>query len=211
MGARRHGTRDHGEEIQAGDRRWDTKRGGWRRELKTGSWIDAGGGVSEVGGHGRQTLRSTALAPRERPVSPIANGQKSYSGQAYGAFVNVGASPVYIAYTGALPSTGGWLGAEQMGAQVPNVLSAETLVAATSGALTSMSGNQVNSSTSLAGVTVLPGSPAQITASFVRAQADATSRPGRKELQSCLLRPGNSLQSWKDTKQNYVDNDVARR
>src|SRR3989441_696304 len=45
MGARLHGTRDHGEEIQAGDRRWDTKRGGWRRELKTGCWIEAGGGV----------------------------------------------------------------------------------------------------------------------------------------------------------------------
>ena len=99
---------------------------------------------------------------------------QSYSGQAYAAFVNVGAGPLYIANTGALPSTGGWLGAEQMGAQVPNVLSAETLVAATSGALTSTSGDQVNSSTSLAGVTVLPGSPAQITASFVRAQADAT-------------------------------------
>ncbi|MBI4638170.1 MAG: hypothetical protein HY727_17680 [Candidatus Rokubacteria bacterium] len=99
----------------------------------------------------------------------------SFGGRAYSAYVNVlGAGPLYIADTGALPADGGWSGATLEGTAVPGVLSAETLVAATSGALTSTAGDQVNSLTSLANVVVLPGQAAEITASFVQAQADAT-------------------------------------
>lgn len=99
----------------------------------------------------------------------------SFGGQAYSAFVNVpGAGPLYIADTGALPSDGGWSGAAVEGTAVPGVLSAETLVAATSGALYAIGGDQANSSTSLANVVVLSGQAAQITASFVQAQADVT-------------------------------------
>ncbi len=99
----------------------------------------------------------------------------SFGGRAYSAYVNIpGAGPLYIADTGALPADGGWSGAALEGTAVPGVLNAETLVAATSGALTSTAGDQVNSLTSLANVVVLPGQAAQITASFVQAQADAT-------------------------------------
>jgi hypothetical protein len=101
----------------------------------------------------------------------------SFGGRAFSAFVNLpslGAGPVYIADTGALSSDGGWAGATLPGTAAPGVLSAETLVAATSGALTDMAGDQVNSSTSLANVVILPGQLAQVSASFVRAQADST-------------------------------------
>ncbi len=99
----------------------------------------------------------------------------SFSGEAYSAYVNVlGAGPLYVADTGALPSNGGWSGATLEGTAVPGVLNAETLVAATSGGVTDAAVNAANSLTSLANVVVLPGQAAQITASFVQAQADVT-------------------------------------
>ncbi len=105
----------------------------------------------------------------------------SFGGQAYGAYVNLpgsplgpGVGPVYIADTGALPTSGGWSGATLDGSTLSGVLSAETLVAATSGGVTATGGNVANSSTSLANVALLPGQAAAVTASFVQAQTDLT-------------------------------------
>ena len=105
----------------------------------------------------------------------------SFGGQAYSAYVYIpptlltpGVGPLYIADTGPLPADGGWSGATLEGTTLPSVLTAETLVAATSGALYDTGVSQANSSTSLANVVVLPAQPAQITASFTQAQADVT-------------------------------------
>src|SRR5438093_6633255 len=105
----------------------------------------------------------------------------SFGGQAYSAYVyipgtllNPGVGPLYIADTGPLPSDGGWSSATLASNALPGVLTAETLVSATSGALYDTGNNQANSLGSLANVVVLPGQAAQITASFVQAQADVT-------------------------------------
>lgn len=95
-----------------------------------------------------------------------------YGGRAFGAYVDVptlGAGPLYLSDSGELSPSGGWSGAGLLSAQVPGVLTASVLNAATSGA-----GDWGSSSTSLADVVLLPGQVAEVTASFVRAQADAT-------------------------------------
>lgn len=94
------------------------------------------------------------------------------SGRAYAAHVNaptLGAGPFYVADTGDLASDGGWQGAGLTCTQVPNILSAEKLVATTGG-----SSDYVSSSTSMTKVLVLPAHPAQIAASFVRADTATT-------------------------------------
>lgn len=97
-------------------------------------------------------------------------------GRAFAAFVNaptLGAGPLYLSDTGELAPNGGWEGAGLLGAQLPSILSANVLNAATSGGEHD-AGPKADSSTSLADVAVLPGQAAQLTASFVRAQAEAT-------------------------------------
>ncbi|HEY2930648.1 MAG TPA: choice-of-anchor P family protein [Acidobacteriota bacterium] len=96
----------------------------------------------------------------------------TYTGRAFGAYVNVpslGAGPLYLTDTGQLPSTGGWEAAGNVTAGVPGVLSANVPNSATSAGT-----GLVNSSSSLAGVVVLAGQAAELTVSFVRAQARAT-------------------------------------
>lgn len=96
--------------------------------------------------------------------------QTTFSGRAFAAFVNTTVTgPVYFSDTGALPSGGGHQGASLLTESVPGVLSAEVLTASTSGA-----GTQANSSASLAEADVFPGSPYELTASFVRAEAMAS-------------------------------------
>lgn len=95
-----------------------------------------------------------------------------YGGRAFGAFVNVptlGAGSLYLSDSGQLSPGGGWEGAGLLGAQVPSVLAASALNAATSGG-----GDWASSASSLADVALLPGHVAEATASFVRAEADAT-------------------------------------
>ncbi|HEV8338912.1 MAG TPA: choice-of-anchor P family protein [bacterium] len=112
--------------------------------------------------------------------SSSAQADVTYSGRAYAAYINLpvlGSSldptldvtDSYIADTGPLPSSGGFRKAALFEAAVPGVLSAGVLVARTSGA-----NGVAESSASLAEVTVLPGQAAQVTASFVRAQSEAT-------------------------------------
>lgn len=95
-----------------------------------------------------------------------------YGGRAFGAYVDVptlGAGPLYLSDSGELSPGGGWSGAGLLSAQVPSVFIASVLNAATSGA-----GDWGSSASSLADVVLLPGQVAEVTASFVRAQADAT-------------------------------------
>ncbi|MBI3325751.1 MAG: hypothetical protein HYZ81_03485, partial [Nitrospinae bacterium] len=77
--------------------------------------------------------------------------------------------PVYLSDTGELPPSGGFQSNSLVEAEVNGVLDADVLIASTSGA-----SGKATSSASLAEVVVLPGHPAQLTAAFVRAEAEAT-------------------------------------
>jgi len=107
---------------------------------------------------------------------PPAQAQTSFSGRAFAAFVNTPLTgPMYISDTGQLPPSGGsrddaLLDTRDLNLPTLNsLLMAEVLAASTSGA-----SGKARSSASLANVVVLPGSPAQVTASFVRAETEAT-------------------------------------
>src|SRR2546425_1441866 len=100
---------------------------------------------------------------------------RTFGGRAFAAYVNVpslGAGPLYLADTGQLLPSGGWQSADLLGAQVPNALSGEVLNSAAVGGDIDASSSSL---TSLANVTVLPGSVAQLTASFVQSAASASS------------------------------------
>lgn len=105
---------------------------------------------------------------------------QTVGGRAYAAFVNaptLSAGPLYLSDTGELSPNGGWEGAGLPGAEVPGVLSATVLNAATSGAEYD-TGPAANSSTSLADVSVLPWHMARLSASFVSATVESTSAGG---------------------------------
>ena len=96
----------------------------------------------------------------------------TYSGRAFTAFVNVptlSVGPQFISDTGELPPSGGFKSTDFAAVGVPGVLNANLLVASTSGA-----NSVARSAASLAEVVVLPGNAAQVTASFVRAESEAT-------------------------------------
>jgi len=112
---------------------------------------------------------------------------QTFGGRAYSAYVNVpgpgslvpGVGPLYIADTGPTPPAGGWNGVGATSVQVPNVLSANVPVSATAGlTYDNFTVDKADSSSALADVTVLPGSPAQLTAAFVRAQSIITDGAG---------------------------------
>ena len=103
-------------------------------------------------------------------------GQTTYSGRAFAAFVNTTLTgPIFISDTGQLPPNGGsrddaLLDTRDLGlATLNSLLTAEVLVASTGGA-----SGKAESSASLASVVILPGNAAQVSASFVRAQTQAT-------------------------------------
>jgi len=105
-----------------------------------------------------------------------AQAQTSFSGRAFAAFVNTPLTgPMFISDTGELPPSGGarhdaLLDTRDLNlATLDSVLTAEVLAASTSGA-----SGKAQSSASLANVVVLPGSAAQVTASLVRAETQAT-------------------------------------
>ncbi|PYM25508.1 MAG: hypothetical protein DMD80_20880 [Candidatus Rokuibacteriota bacterium] len=100
----------------------------------------------------------------------------SFGGRAVSALVNLpglGSDPIHIVDTGELAADGGWEGAGLLSTNVPDVLTADALVANTSGGLYD-TGARANSSTSLAGVSVFPGNAAQLTASLIRAQVEVS-------------------------------------
>src|SRR3989475_12741442 len=93
----------------------------------------------------------------------------SYRGRAFAAFVNVptlGVGPMFVSDTGDLPSDGGLKTAELADVTVPGALSAQLLIARTSGA-----NGVAESSAALADVNVLNG---LVTATFIRAESEAT-------------------------------------
>ena len=115
-----------------------------------------------------------------------AQAQTTFSGRAFAAFVTTPLTgPMFISDTGELPPSGGarhdaLLDTRDLDlAALDSVLTAEVLAASTSGA-----GGEARSSASLANVVVLPGSAAQVTASFVRAETQATCAgvSGRSEI-----------------------------
>ena len=96
----------------------------------------------------------------------------TYSGRAFAAFVNVptlGVGPTTVSDTGELPPSGGFQSADFATVGAPGVLNASLLVASTSGA-----NGVAHSRASLADLVVLPGNAAQVTASFVQAESEAT-------------------------------------
>src|SRR3989475_4450596 len=97
-----------------------------------------------------------------------------YSGQAFGAFVNVNllglvVGPETLSDTGPLPPSGGLQTNQLETVAIPGVLSATLMSTMTSGA-----NGVARSEASLADLSVLPGSAAAVTASFVRAESEAT-------------------------------------
>lgn len=105
-----------------------------------------------------------------------ARAQTSFSGRAFAASVTTPLTgTLVISDTGELSPSGGsrnetFLDTRDLGlAPVNNVLTAEVLPASTSGA-----SGKAESSASLANVVVLPGNQAQVTASFLRAESQAT-------------------------------------
>jgi len=105
-----------------------------------------------------------------------AQAQTTFSGRAFAAFVSTPLTgPMFISDTGQLPPSGGarddaLLDTRDLGlATLNSVLTAEVLAASTSGA-----SGEADSSASLANVVVLPGNAAQVTASFVQAESQAT-------------------------------------
>ena len=102
-----------------------------------------------------------------------AQAATTYSGRAYAAFVDTAATgPVYVSDTGELPPTGGFRSDSLLtteGTPLWDILRAEVLVASTSGA-----SGRADSSASLLEVVALPGSSAQLTASLIRAETEAT-------------------------------------
>ena len=98
----------------------------------------------------------------------------TYSGRAFGAFVNVNllglvVGPETLSDTGPLPPSGGLQTNQLETVSIPGVLSATLMSTMTSGA-----NGVARSEASLADLSVLPGSAAAVTASFVRAESEAT-------------------------------------
>jgi len=104
-------------------------------------------------------------------ASPV-QADVTYSGRAFAAFVYVptlGIPKTYESDTGELPPSGGLLTNQLETVSIPGVLSATLLPTMTSGA-----NGVAKSAASLADLVVLPGNAAQVTASFVRAESEAT-------------------------------------
>ena len=102
-------------------------------------------------------------------VATTAQAGVSYSGRAFAAFVDVpalGVHRMYVSDTGNLPPEGGLQTAKLADVTVPSVLSAQILIARTSGA-----NGVAESSAALADVNVLDG---LVTATFIRAESEAT-------------------------------------
>src|SRR5438128_7469104 len=99
-------------------------------------------------------------------TSTTAQAGVSYSGRAFAAFVAALGVNRMLSDTGDLPSDGGMQTAELADVTVPNVLSAQLLIARTSGA-----NGVAESSAALADVNVLNG---LVTATFIRAESEAT-------------------------------------
>src|SRR5207244_13590395 len=100
----------------------------------------------------------------------------TYSGRAFGAFVNVNllglvVGPETLSDTGPLPPSGGLLTNQLETVSIPGVLSATLMPTMTSGA-----NGVARSDASLAALAVLPGNSAQATGSVLRSESVAPCR-----------------------------------
>ncbi|PYV30047.1 MAG: hypothetical protein DMG22_21550 [Acidobacteria bacterium] len=117
---------------------------------------------------------TTASSTTTTSGTSTATSGVMYSGQAFGAFVNVNllglvVGPETLSDTGPLPPSGGLQTNQLETVSIPGVLSATLMSTMTSGA-----NGVARSEASLADLSVLPGSAAAVTASFVRAESEAT-------------------------------------
>jgi hypothetical protein len=123
---------------------------------------------SDKPGGGSAGQTSTATGGSTAPAGV------TYSGRAFGAFINVNllgvaVGPETLSDTGELPPSGGLQTNQLETVSVPGVLSATLMSTMTSGA-----NGVARSEASLADLVVLPGNAAAVTASFVRAESEAT-------------------------------------
>src|SRR2546426_2669304 len=114
----------------------------------------------------------------------------TYSGRAFGAFVNVNllglvVGPETLSDTGPLPPSGGLLTNQLETVTIPGVLSATLMPTMTSGA-----NGVARSEASLADLVLLPGNAAAVTASFVRAETEATCNGVRGETEVAEVKFG---------------------
>jgi len=117
---------------------------------------------------------TTASSTTTTSGTSTATSGVTYSGRAFGAFVNVNllglvVGPETLSDTGPLPPSGGLQTNQLETVSIPGVLSATLMSTMTSGA-----NGVARSEASLADLSVLPGSAAAVTASFVRAESEAT-------------------------------------
>src|SRR2546426_1878872 len=114
----------------------------------------------------------------------------TYSGRAFGAFVNVNllglvVGPETLSDTGPLPPSGGLQTNQLETVAIPGVLSATLMSTMTSGA-----NGVARSEASLADLVLLPGNAAAVTASFVRAESEATCSGVRGETEVAEVKFG---------------------
>jgi len=120
----------------------------------------------------------TGLLLSSGPAWVTPAGAGTVGGRACSAMVNaplLGVAPTFLADTGDSVTPGG-SGSDLLEAALPGVLGANVLTATTS-----VETGYATSSASLADVIVLQGQPAELTASFVRAQADVLDAQGTRK------------------------------
>src|SRR5438128_9140458 len=135
-----------------------------------------GGPPGQAGGAPASAMDTTASSATTTSGTSTATSGVTHSGRAFGAFVFVDVSllgvavgPETLSDTGELPPSGGLQTNQLETVTIPGVLSATLMATMTSGA-----NGVARSEASLAELAVLPGNPAAVTASFVRAESEAT-------------------------------------
>src|SRR3989454_9213130 len=135
-----------------------------------------GGPPGQAGGAQAPAGDTTTSSTTTTSGTSTATSGVTYSGRAFGAFVFVDVSllgvavgPETLSDTGELPPSGGLLTNQLETVTIPGVLSATLMPTMTSGA-----NGVARSEASLAELAVLPGNAAAVTASFVRAESEAT-------------------------------------
>jgi hypothetical protein len=118
------------------------------------------------------------LAFAASPAAAALDGHVKYAGRAYAAFVNaptLGIGPTFVSDTGMLATSGGFASNGLLSFGVQAALSANVAVSVTSGE------NAVaKSSCAINDLIIFPGSPVEVTASFVRGETEASCSGGLK-------------------------------
>ena len=119
-----------------------------------------------------------SLAFAASPAAAALDGHVKYAGRAYAAFVNaptLGIGPTFVSDTGMLATSGGFASNGLLSFGVQAAVSANVAVSVTSGE------NAVaKSSCAINDLIIFPGSPVEVTASFVRGETEASCTGGLK-------------------------------